>query len=234
MGTQIAAIIIEPIAGNMNCVPASATFLETLKTLCDQHQSLLIFDEVMTGFRVALGGAQSLYGIQPDITILGKIIGGGMPVGAFGGKAHIMKHLAPEGAVYQAGTLSGNPVAMRAGLVTLELISIASLFEQLTVATLSLVNGIHEQARANDIAFTTNAIGGMFGLFFSTANTVTTLAQATDCDQARFRSFFHGMLKHGVYLAPSPFEAGFVSAAHSKEDIDKTIEIAGKVMATLP
>lgn len=233
IGAQIAAIIVEPIAGNMNCIPATQEFLQTLSTACKQHQSLLIFDEVMSGFRVALGGAQSIYGITPDLTILGKIIGGGMPVGAFGGRQEIMNQLAPDGPVYQAGTLSGNPIAMRAGLTTLELISTPHFFEQLTTTTQTLLAGLQKQADTHGIALSTQGIGGMFGLFFSTAHPITNLQQAKDSDQKRFKTFFNGMLDQGIYIAPSAFEAGFVSSAHSAKDIDKTIETAGKVMAKL-
>ena len=233
MGDQIATIIVEPIAGNMNCVPGTQEFLETLRHICDQHQSVLIFDEVMTGFRVALGGAQSIYNITPDLTVLGKVIGGGMPVGAFGGREDIMNHIAPDGPVYQAGTLSGNPVAMSAGLTTLNLISAPGFFEELTETTNTLVNGLQEVADAAGIPFTTNAIGGMFGLFFTEEGSVTSFEQVMGCNQERFNSFFHGMLEQGIYLAPSSFEAGFVSKAHSDEDIETTIMSAKKVIENL-
>lgn len=233
MGDQIATIIVEPIAGNMNCVPGTHEFLETLRRVCDQHQSVLIFDEVMTGFRVALGGAQSIYNINPDLTVLGKVIGGGMPVGAFGGREDIMNHIAPDGPVYQAGTLSGNPVAMSAGLTTLNLISAANFFEELTETTNTLVTGIQEVADAAGIPFTTNAVGGMFGLFFTEEDSVTSFEQVMNCNQERFNTFFHGMLEQGIYLAPSSFEAGFVSKAHSDQDIEKTILSAKKVMENL-
>jgi len=233
IGEQIAAIIVEPIAGNMNCIPGTQTFLESLRRVCDQYQSVLIFDEVMSGFRVALGGAQSVYNITPDLTVLGKVIGGGMPVGAFGGKENIMNHIAPDGPVYQAGTLSGNPVAMSAGLTTLNLISKPNFFEELTETTLSLVDGLQDKADAAGIPFTTNAIGGMFGLFFSKADSISSFDQVMNCDQERFNTFFHGMLGKGIYLAPSSFEAGFVSKAHTDKDIEKTISVAAEVIKRL-
>ena len=233
VGDQIAAVIVEPIAGNMNCVPGNQEFLNTLRSVCDEYKSVLIFDEVMSGFRVALGGAQSIYNIKPDLTVLGKVIGGGMPVGAFGGRKDIMDHIAPDGPVYQAGTLSGNPVAMSAGLTTLTLISEPNFFEELTEITLSLTNGLQKVADAAGIPFTTNAVGGMFGLFFSEADSITTFAQVMNCDQERFNPFFHGMLEKGIYLAPSSFEAGFVSKAHSDQDIEKTIKAVEEVMKKL-
>ena len=233
VGDQIAAVIVEPIAGNMNCVPGNQEFLNTLRSVCGEYKSVLIFDEVMSGFRVALGGAQSIYNIKPDLTVLGKVIGGGMPVGAFGGRKDIMDHIAPDGPVYQAGTLSGNPVAMSAGLTTLTLISEPNFFEELTEITLSLTNGLQKVADAAGILFTTNAVGGMFGLFFSEADSITTFAQVMNCDQERFNPFFHGMLEKGIYLAPSSFEAGFVSKAHSDQDIEKTIKAVEEVMKKL-
>jgi len=233
IGDQIATIIVEPIAGNMNCIPGTQEFLDTLRRVCDQHQSVLIFDEVMSGFRVALGGAQSIYNIVPDITILGKVIGGGMPVGAFGGRKDIMNHIAPDGPVYQAGTLSGNPVAMSAGLTTLNLISEPNFFEELTETTKLLVDGLQRVSNAAEIPFTTNSVGGMFGLFFTEENSVTSFEQVMNCNQERFNSFFHGMLEQGIYLAPSSFEAGFVSKAHTDEDIEKTISAANEVMSAL-
>lgn len=232
-GPDIAAVIVEPVAGNMNCVPGSLAFLQTLREQCDAHGSLLIFDEVMSGFRVALGGAQSLYGIRPDLTTLGKVIGGGMPVGAFGGRAAVMDHLAPDGPVYQAGTLSGNPVAMTAGLATLELIAAPDFFERLTESTRILTDGLRQAALDAGIPFTTNAAGSMFGLFFSEEDEIRGLAQVTATDQNRFRRFFHGMLDEGVYLAPSAFEAGFVSSAHASTDIDMTVEAAARVFQQL-
>jgi len=226
IGEQIACIIVEPVAGNMNCIPPVPGFLETLRQVCDQYNSVLIFDEVMTGFRVGLNGAQGVYNIKPDLTTLGKIIGGGMPVGAFGGQRKIMECLAPLGPVYQAGTLSGNPVAIAAGLKTLELIAQPGFYDALTAKTEKLTSGLKERAQQAGIALTTNSVGGMFGLFFSAEQQVTTFAQVMQCDQALFKRFFHAMLDAGVYLAPSAFEAGFVSAAHSDEDLDKTLEIA--------
>jgi glutamate-1-semialdehyde 2,1-aminomutase len=232
-GEDIACIIVEPVAGNMNCIPPAPGFLEGLREVCDEHGTVLIFDEVMTGFRVALGGAQAHYGVTPDLTTLGKVIGGGMPVGAFGGRREIMQHLAPLGPVYQAGTLSGNPIAMTAGLKTLELISIPGFYDRLSRKTQQLVEGILQKANAASIPMTANLVGGMFGLFFSKEQAVTEFKQVTACDTERFKGFFHGMLNAGVYLAPSAFEAGFVSSAHSDEDIEKTIDIAGKVLAGL-
>jgi len=231
-GDQIAAIIVEPVAGNMNCVPGSREFLNMLRKVCDQYQSILIFDEVMSGFRVALGGAQSIYKIKPDLTVLGKVIGGGMPVGAFGGKAKIMDHIAPDGPVYQAGTLSGNPVTMTAGLTTLNLISKPDFFKKLSANTKMLVHGLQAKADKAGIPFTTNHVGGMFGIFFSKDKKITSFKQVMNCNQEHFKKFFHGMLNKGIYLAPSAFEAGFVSKAHSKKDIEKTISVAGKILKT--
>ena len=233
LGDQIACIIVEPVAGNMNCIPPAEGFLETLREVCDAHGSVLIFDEVMTGFRVALGGAQSVYGITPDLTTLGKVIGGGMPVGAFGGKREIMEQLAPLGPVYQAGTLSGNPIAMSAGLATLEIVSEPGFYEALTEKTARLLQGIREAAEAAGVALTTNQVGGMFGIFFTDEERVENFAQVTQCDLERFRAFFHGMLDEGVYLAPSAFEAGFVSSAHSDADIEATVAAARKVLGRL-
>ena len=232
-GGDIACIIVEPVAGNMNCVPPVPGFLETLRTVCDAHGALLIFDEVMTGFRVALGGAQALYGITPDLTTLGKVIGGGMPVGAFGGRREVMDRLAPLGPVYQAGTLSGNPVAMAAGLKTLKLISAPDFHEGLGELTRVLVGGILDRARRAGVPMTANQVGGMFGLFFTEAPEVSNFAQVSACDLERFRRFFHGMLDQGVYLAPSAYEAGFVSAAHTDRDLEFTIEAAGRVLSAL-
>ena len=233
LGAEIACVIVEPVAGNMNCVPPAAGFLETLREVCDQSGALLIFDEVMTGFRVALGGAQALYGIRPDLTTLGKVIGGGMPVGAFGGRAGIMEKLAPLGPVYQAGTLSGNPVAMAAGLKTLELVSAPGFFEELAAKTLYLTDGLKAQAQAAGVALATNQVGGMFGLFFTEAAVIDSLAGVMACDAERFKRFFHGMLEEGVYLAPSAYEAGFVSQAHSQEVLDATLAAAGRVFRRL-
>lgn len=224
-GEEVACIIVEPVAGNMNCIPPAPGFLEGLRKLCDQHGAVLIFDEVMTGFRVALGGAQALYGITPDLTTLGKVIGGGMPVGAFGGRRAIMEKIAPLGPVYQAGTLSGNPIAMRAGLKTLELISAPGFFDALTQRTRELCQGLEQAARDNGVALTTTQVGGMFGVFF-TNKTVTSYADALACDVDAFKRFFHAMLAEGIYLAPSAFEAGFVSAAHNAADIAATVQAA--------
>jgi len=228
-----AAIIVEPIAGNMNCVPARHEFLQTLREVCNEHGIVLIFDEVMTGFRVALDGAQSLYGIRPDLSTLGKVIGGGMPVGAFGGRADIMDQLAPDGPVYQAGTLSGNPVAMTAGLTTLELISEPGFFEGLSEKTRMLTDGLKEAAVNAGIPLTSNQAGGMFGLFFSEDAEIHRFDQVMRCDQERFRKFFQAMLKNGIYLAPSAFEAGFISAAHTMADIENTIDAASRVLSDL-
>ena len=232
IGSEIACIIVEPVAGNMNCIPPVPGFLEGLREVCDQSGALLIFDEVMTGFRVALGGAQGLYGITPDLTALGKVIGGGMPVGAFGGRADIMAKLAPLGPVYQAGTLSGNPIAMAAGLKTLELISVPGFHDRLATTTGKLLNGLQTRADAAGIPFSTNQVGGMFGLFF-TGERVTNYEQATQCNQEQFKAFFHGMLERGVYLAPSAFEAGFVSIMHEDEQIQATLDAAAETFAAI-
>ncbi len=233
VGEQIACIIVEPVAGNMNCIPPLPGFLQGLREVCDQYGTVLIFDEVMTGFRVALGGVQGLHNIRPDLSTLGKVIGGGMPVGAFGGKREIMEKIAPLGPVYQAGTLSGNPVAMTAGLKTLELISAPGFFEALTEKTKTLVNGLMQQARNAGVPLAGNQVGGMFGIFFTDAEQVTNFAQSTACDQEQFKAFFHAMLDKGVYLAPSAFEAGFVSAAHSDDDIAVTIAAAGEAFTAI-
>jgi len=233
LGDEIACVIVEPVAGNMNCIPPVPGFLEGLREVCDTHGALLIFDEVMTGFRVALGGAQALYGVTPDLTTLGKVIGGGMPVGAFGGRREVMSKISPLGPVYQAGTLSGNPVAMTAGLKTLELISAPGFYEALGAKTHRLTEGMKATARAAGIPLTTNQVGGMFGLFFTEADRVKDYAGATACDVARFRAFFHAMLARGQYLAPSAFEAGFVSAAHGEGDIDATLAAAAEVLTGL-
>ena len=233
IGEQIACIIVEPVAGNMNCIPPEPGFLQTLRAVCDQYGSVLIFDEVMSGFRVDLHGAQGLYQVKPDLTTLGKIIGGGMPVGAFGGKREIMEYLAPLGPVYQAGTLSGNPVAMAAGLKTLELISAPGFYASLTAKTSQLLSGLQAAADETGIAFTTNQVGGMFGVFFSDEKPVSRFTQVLKCDLERFKRFFHAMLAEGVYLAPSAFEAGFVSIAHTDADIEATVKAANRVMASL-
>ena len=231
IGDQIACIIVEPVAGNMNCIPPLPGFLETLRSECDKSGAVLIFDEVMTGFRVALGGAQALYDVKPDLTTLGKIIGGGMPVGAFGGKHEIMEKISPLGPVYQAGTLSGNPIAMTAGLKTLELISETDFYSSLTAKTEALISGLKIRAAAAGVSVATNQVGGMFGLFFSDADNVSDFAQSMACNQEQFRRFFHAMLDRGVYLAPSAFEAGFVSAAHSDEDLQRTLNAAEESFA---
>ncbi len=233
IGDQIACIIVEPVAGNMNCIPPVAGFLETLREVCDQQGSILIFDEVMTGFRVALGGAQQVYGITPDLTTLGKVVGGGMPVGAFGGKREIMEHIAPLGPVYQAGTLSGNPIAMAAGLKTLELISEDGFFEELGAKTQDFVNAMQQRASDAGIPLAVSNVGGMFGLFFTEAEKVTSFAQVMQCNQERFKTFFHAMLEEGVYLAPSAFEAGFVSAAHTESDLEQTLDATSAVFKKL-
>lgn len=232
-GDEIACIIVEPVSGNMNCIPPVTGFLETLRDVCDEHGCVLIFDEVMTGFRVARGGAQEVYGVTPDLTTLGKIIGGGMPVGAFGGKREIMAHLSPLGAVYQAGTLSGNPIAMTAGLKTLAILSQPDFYRDLTSKTTYLLEGLQQAADDAGVDFTTQQVGGMFGLFFTTEERIETYQQVTACNTEQFNRFFHGMLERGVYLAPSSYEAGFVSSAHTQADLDETIAIARDVLANL-
>ena len=233
VGDQISCIIVEPVAGNMNCIPPVPGFLEGLREVCDQYGAVLIFDEVMTGFRVALGGAQAHYGVKPDLTTLGKVIGGGMPVGAFGGKREIMEKIAPLGPVYQAGTLSGNPVSMSAGLATLTLASAPGFHDGLAAKATRLCDGLKAAAKANNIPLTTNQVGGMFGFFFTEATQISRFQQVTECDIERFQKFYHAMLEKGVYLAPSAYEAGFVSSAHTDADIDATIKAAGEVFATL-
>ena len=233
IGDDIACIIVEPVAGNMNCIPPSEGFLETLRDVCDKHGSVLIFDEVMTGFRVSLGGAQGYYGIKPDMTTLGKIIGGGMPVGAFGGKQDIMEHLSPLGPVYQAGTLSGNPIAMAAGLKNLEIISQPGFYEKLSRLNTQLVEGMLERAKAAKIPMTANYVGAMFGFFFTDEKSVNTFAQVMQCNIERFNAFFHAMLKQGIYLAPSAYETGFISDAHTAADIEATLQAAEKVFSIL-
>lgn len=225
IGGEIAAVIIEPVVGNANCIPPRAGYLQHLRELCTRHGAVLIFDEVMTGFRVALGGAQAHYGITPDLTTFGKIIGGGMPVGAYGGRAELMRQIAPAGPIYQAGTLSGNPVAMAAGLAMLELVQAPGFHARLSAATASLCAGLEAAAAQAGIAVTTNQVGAMFGLFF-TDQKVETYAQATACDTAAFNRFFHAMLERGVFLAPSAYEAGFTSSAHDETVIATTLEAA--------
>jgi len=229
-GDDIACVIVEPVAGNMNLVRATAEFLQAMRALCSRHGALLIFDEVMSGFRVALGGAQALYRIDPDLTVLGKVIGGGMPVAAFGGKRDVMKHLAPLGAVYQAGTLSGNPIAVACGLATLKLIQRPGFYEQLMAQTAKLVQGLVAAARAAGASFCGDSVGGMFGLYFADA-VPANYAQIMATDKARFNAFFHAMLDRGVYLAPSAYEAGFVSAAHDDAVIEATVAAARDAFA---
>ena len=233
LGEQIACVIVEPIAGNMNMVPPVPGFLETLREACTQAGALLVFDEVMTGFRVARGGAQAVFGIEPDLTTLGKVVGGGMPAAAFGGRADVMASIAPDGPVYQAGTLSGNPVAMAAGLATLELVDQPGFYESLSKATQRLTDGLAAAAADTGVAIATENEGGMFGVVFTADGPVRSYAQVAAADVERFRKFFHGMLGEGVYLAPSAFEAGFVSAAHSDDDIDATVAAARKVFRSL-
>ncbi|OED42176.1 glutamate-1-semialdehyde-2,1-aminomutase [Chromatiales bacterium (ex Bugula neritina AB1)] len=233
VGEQIACIIVEPVAGNMNCIPPEPGFLEALRSCCDEHGSVLIFDEVMTGFRVARGGAQEIYGVTPDMTALGKIIGGGMPVGAFGGRSEIMHHLAPVGPVYQAGTLSGNPVAMAAGLATLEIIGEDGFHDSLGNKVNKLLAGITDAASKAGVPLCTNQVGGMFGIFFTDQTSVSRFEQVMACDAEKFKSFFHHMLESHIYLAPSAFEAGFISNAHTDSDIDETITAAASAFAKL-
>lgn len=230
---DIACVIVEPVAGNMNCIPPIEGFLQGLRTLCDQYGALFIIDEVMTGFRVALGGAQSYYNVQPDLTCLGKIIGGGMPVGAFGGKKEIMQYIAPTGPVYQAGTLSGNPIAMAAGLACLTELSKAGNQEKLAAKTEQLAQGLKAAADKHAIPLVVNYVGGMFGFFFTDSKQVKTYADVMQCNVERFKQFFHLMLEQGVYLAPSAFEAGFMSLAHSEQDIEQTLLAAEKAFSVL-
>ena len=232
-GDEIAAVIVEPVAGNMNCIPPVPGFLEGLREICDEYDTVLVFDEVMTGFRVSLGGAQARYGVMPDLTTLGKIIGGGMPVGAFGGRRDIMEQIAPLGPVYQAGTLSGNPVAMSAGLTVLELITEPGFHEQLGRRATRLLSGLRERAGAAGIPLITSQAGAMWGMFFTDRKSVECLDQVMRCDRERFGHFFHAMLEEGLYLAPSAFEAGFISSAHSDADIDETLAAAEKAFARL-
>jgi glutamate-1-semialdehyde 2,1-aminomutase len=233
LGQEIACIIVEPVAGNMNMVPPDAGFLETLRQVCTDSGALLIFDEVMTGFRVAIGGAQALFNIAPDLTTLGKIVGGGMPAAAFGGRADVMADIAPDGPVYQAGTLSGNPLAMAAGLTTLQKLESPGFYEELGATTLRLVDGIRSIAEQRGIPLAVESLGGMFGLVFSDDAPMRRYSQIAAADIERFRKFFHGMLNAGVYLAPSAFEAGFVSVAHGEDEINQTLLAADKVFAEL-
>jgi glutamate-1-semialdehyde 2,1-aminomutase len=232
-GEQIACVIVEPVAGNMNCIPPVAGFLETLREQCTQYGSVLIIDEVMTGFRLGLQGAQGYYGIEADLTCLGKVIGGGMPVGAFGGKRHIMEKIAPLGPVYQAGTLSGNPVAMAAGLATLEIIEQQGFYEPLFAQTEKLVRGLRSAAEKAGVAMTSNHVGSMWGVFFTEEKSVSNYQQVMACDTQCFNRFFHGMLQEGIYLAPASYEAAFLSSAHTDADIANTIAAAEKIFATL-
>lgn len=233
MGDQIAAVIVEPVAGNMNCIPPVPGFLESLRACCDQHQSVLIFDEVMTGFRTALGGAQSVYDITPDLTTLGKVIGGGLPVGAFGGRQDIMEAIAPTGPVYQAGTLSGNPLAMAAGLAMLNKVSAPGFYEQLSGQTSKLVAGLKALSEEIGVPMSFNQVGSMFGFFFTEEEKISYYEQVVACDIQRFQSFYHAMLEAGVYLAPSAFEAGFVSIAHGDKEIEQTLEAAKSALQSL-
>jgi glutamate-1-semialdehyde 2,1-aminomutase len=233
MGSEIACIIVEPVAGNMNCILPSTGFLETLRRCCDEAGSVLILDEVMTGFRVGLTGAQGHYNIKADLTTLGKIIGGGMPVGAFGGRADIMDYIAPVGPVYQAGTLAGNPVAMAAGLKNLEILSRPGFYEALIPKTTRLVEGILEAAKSNNVPMHANQAGAMFGLFFTDQSEVTSFAEVNRCNIDRFKQFFHLMLEQGINLAPSAFELGFVSSAHTDEQIEQTIACADKALSQI-
>ena len=232
-GENTACVIIEPVAGNMNCVPARTGDLSRLRTLCDEYGALLIFDEVMSGFRVALGGAQSVYGIEPDLTTLGKVIGGGLPVGAFGGRREIMSRIAPEGPVYQAGTLAGNPLAVAAGLATLEAIQAPGFYEALENRARAMLAGLRSRAVSASVPFTANQAGAMFGLFFSEEEGIESFEQVMACNVEHFRSFFHGMLDNGVYLAPSAFEAGFISAAHGDREIELTLAAAENAFAAI-
>jgi glutamate-1-semialdehyde 2,1-aminomutase len=230
---DIACIIVEPVAGNMNCIPPVDGFLQGLREICNKYGALLIFDEVMTGFRVSRGGAQEKYKIKPDLTCLGKVIGGGMPVGAFGGKTEIMRHISPDGPVYQAGTLSGNPVAMAAGLASLGEIEKDGLYEQLSRSTKNLAEGIKKVANKHGISMSVNYTGSMFGIFFTDVERVTNYQQATSCNLEQFNLFYHGMLENGVYFAPASYEGGFVSAAHTDEIVQQTLDIADRVLANV-
>ena len=231
-GNEIGAVIMEPVAGNMGCIPPSSGFLETARRLTTKHDSVLIFDEVMTGFRVAPGGAQELYGVEPDLTTLGKILGGGLPVGAFGGRATIMDHIAPTGPVYQAGTLSGNPLAMQAGIAMLESLD-ATFYEQLLSTTQHLVGGIEQAAQRHQIPLVINYVPGMFSLYFTTAKEVTGYADAAASNIDRYNFFFHQMLDAGVYFAPSAFESAFVSGAHGSAEINATVDAADRIFSSM-
>ena len=227
MGEEVGCIIVEPVAGNMNCIPPKEGFLQGLRKLCDDYGSVLIFDEVMTGFRVALGGAQAYYQVKPDLTTLGKVIGGGLPVAAFGGQREIMNQIAPLGPIYQAGTLSGNPLSMASGLAMLSILEADdSFYQNLSDSTEYLVNGIVSAASTSNVSMTSNNVGGMFGLFFSSVEKVTNFSQVSNCDIELFKKFYKSMIKQGVYLAPSAYECGFLSAAHGKNELDQTINAA--------
>ncbi|MGI3042627.1 glutamate-1-semialdehyde 2,1-aminomutase [Shewanella algae] len=230
---DIACIILEPVAGNMNCIPPVAGFLEGLRELCDQFGALLIIDEVMTGFRVSKSGAQGHYGVTPDLTTLGKVIGGGMPVGAFGGKKEVMQYIAPTGPVYQAGTLSGNPIAMTAGLAQLEALSEPGLYEELAAKTKRIAEGFKAAADKHGIPMAINYVGGMFGFFFTDEEKITGFEQVAKCNMEQFRAFYHGMLDEGIYLAPSAFEAGFLSMAHGEQELQATLDAADRVLARM-
>ncbi|MFP6775365.1 MAG: glutamate-1-semialdehyde 2,1-aminomutase [PS1 clade bacterium] len=234
VGDQVACIIVEPVAGNMNCVPPLDGFLQGLRNACDEHNIVLIFDEVMTGFRVALGGAQGLYGVKPDLTTLGKVIGGGFPVGAFGGRREIMEQISPLGPVYQAGTLSGNPISMSAGLAMLNILSAdKDFYSTLNTTTNKLVNGILSKAKERGVDMAANVVGGMFGLFFTKEKVVTNFEQSSKCNIDIFKNFYHLMLKEGVYLAPSAYESGFVSSKHTEIEIEHTVEAADSAFSKL-
>ncbi len=233
VGGQIACIIVEPVAGNMNCIPPVPGFLEGLREVCDEYETVLIFDEVMTGFRVALGGAQAYYGVKPDLTTLGKVIGGGLPVGAFGGKREVMEQIAPLGPVYQAGTLSGNPVSMAAGLASMDILMQEGFHDNLSQKAAMLMDGLKARAKAAGIPLTTNQVGGMFGFFFSDEPQVSSFYQVTQCNLQRFQLFYHEMLNQGVYLAPSAYETGFVSSAHTDVEIQATLDAAERVFSKL-
>lgn len=233
LGDQIACIIVEPVAGNMNCIPPNEGFLETLREVCDQSGALLILDEVMTGFRLGLAGAQGYYGVKPDLTTLGKVMGGGMPVGAFGGRKDVMEHIAPLGPVYQAGTLSGNPVAMAAGLKTIQKIQEPGFYEPLFAKTTALVDGLEILAKENGIPFTTNHVGTMWGGFFTEETSISNFQQVMACDTERFNRFFHAMLKGGVNLAPASYEAAFMSSVHTDADIQFTLDAANAAFKQL-
>ncbi len=230
---DISCIIVEPVAGNMNCIPPIDGFLQGLRAICDQYGALLIIDEVMTGFRVSSSGAQGYYGVTPDLTTLGKVIGGGMPVGAFGGRKDVMQFIAPTGPVYQAGTLSGNPIAMSAGLAQMEELCAEGLYEELAAKTKRIAEGFKAAANKHGIPMSINYVGGMFGLFFTEEETVTRFDQVTKCDAEKFPVFYHGMLDEGVYLAPSAYEAGFLSMAHGEKELEETLAAADRVFAKM-